>query len=128
MVTAAALTDAITLLATGGVTGVNTAQDIRKGLVTPIFQVGSTSDEFIARQGVLVRGGTSPSMKVTQNTTANRNIRVYGGSCVITRSSEGSYLVHMTSAVTTILLDLADATNPVVDAVVGRSTPKVSHA
>jgi len=120
VVTPVALTDAIPLLETGGVTGRNSSQDIRKGWITPLVQVGSTSDEFVARQGVFYRGVGTPTMKVSQNGTADRNVRITAGSCVINRTGEGSYLVFTTTAVSTLQLDLSDATNPCIDAVVVR--------
>lgn len=119
MVTPVALTDALPLLNEDD-TGRNTAQDVRMGMIVPLFMPGSAADEFGLRQGVLNRGQTNSSMRVAQNTSPDRNVRINGGVAVIHRSGQGSYLVYTVNSITTLQLDLSDATNPCVEAVVCR--------
>lgn len=120
-VTPVALKDAIPLLETGGTTGRNNAKDIRLGLITPMFL--PTGSEHVVRQGVLPRrwDGVSAfrSMKIYPSGTPDRNITFAGGASIITRTSEGAYLVYET-ADATILCDPANATNPCVEAAVVR--------
>lgn len=120
MVTPVALTDAIPLLTNPDGAGLNTAQDVRLGMLAPLFLPGDVGNEFGVRSGVLNRGTTTPSMKVRQNGTADRNVIINGGTAVIHRSGQGPYLCYMLNSATTLLLDLSDATNPRVDAVVAR--------
>lgn len=115
----AALLDAVPLTAVDGIAGRNTARDIRYVLLGGQVAAGGT--EVSWRPGVFAREWDSTlnvysSMRVIQDVTASRTVRVLPGWYTCVRSGQGVYIGHNTTT-TSIELDPANGTNPRIDVV-----------
>lgn len=117
---ALAMTDAIPLMATNGVDGINNARDIRMGLVLSL--TAPEASTTTARQGVLVRRYTGTDyvdLKAIQTGSPSQAVQIFPGRAVINRSGQGPYLC-MSESTATYNLDPADGSNPRYDLLYAR--------
>lgn len=115
-----AMTDAIPLMETDGVTGRNNAHDIRLGLLTAMFHPDSAGQGV--RQGVLPRRYTGTDyvdLKAIQFGSPGQGVQMYPGRCVISRTGQGPYLCTA-EGTSTYNLDAADGSNPRYDLLYAR--------
>lgn len=121
------LTDAIPLMQVGGTTGQNNAKDFRRGLLASLF---TTTGIGTAREGVISQTATGAqasefqSLLVYELATPGLGVRINAGSCIINRTGEGPYLAWMETAISTLDLAPAHATQARWDTVVVRLADK----
>lgn len=119
MPTTAALTDAVPLTASDGVTGQNSGRDMRKFIASLLLPDVKSANPLAARNGVLPHNWDAngcTSLRVQQQSTATYNVDVLAGPFVCERSGQGPYIGWSESTVT-ITPTTADATNPRIDVV-----------
>ena len=114
-----AMTDAVTLTAADGATGVNNGRDMRKFISALLLPDIKSANPLAVRNGVLphnwdVSGCTS--LRVQQQTTATLNVDVLAGPMVCERTGQGPYVAWSESTVT-VPIATANATNPRIDVV-----------
>lgn len=112
-----ALTDAVPLTATDGVTGINNGRDMRKFLASLLLPDVKSANPLAARNGVLPHNWDAAgctSLRVQQQATASMNVDVLAGPLVSERTGQGPYLGWSESTVT-VPIATANATNPRID-------------
>ena len=111
MVANYAMTDAIPLMADDGLTGRNTARDIRTGLLASLF---NTRPGVLADTWDPTHGWTS--LQVTASTPEDTSCVVAPGHALINRPGQGPYIAWLEHPAI-LTLDPADPTNPRIDVV-----------
>lgn len=117
---ALAMTDAIPLMATDGITGVNNARDYRMGWLMATFHPDSGGQ--LVRQGILPRRFTGTDyvdLKAIQTGSPSQAVQLYPGKCVISRTGQGPYLCTAETT-STYNLTAADGSNPRYDLLYAR--------
>lgn len=116
---AVALTDAVPLTASDGVTGQNMGRDIRKYMAGYLLPDVKSANPLAVRNGVLAHNwdtNGSTSLRVQQQTTAAFAVDVLAGHFVCERSGQGPY-IGWSEATVTLVPQTSDPTNPRIDVV-----------
>lgn len=114
---------AVPLMNAAGTAPVNSAADIRQGLLGAFLSPAPTGGPMAWRPGVLPAyawsgATTNVDLSVVQTTTASNQVNIPAGNCVVPRTGAagGPYIVSF-NATSTLTTDPAASTNPRIDVV-----------